>query len=145
MRGEIGEAEKRSKAKQEISKIDAETAVLETQRLGDKAQADARLTNRKTELDMNIQLAKISAQRQAEMKDAELQKGVETLRAETELERLRATDVTKSQIEREVAAQSAEGKYYRQVKDADASNYTKKKDADSQQYHKKLESDALCK
>lgn len=35
MRGEIGEAAKKGHTKQEISKIDAETAVLETKRKGD--------------------------------------------------------------------------------------------------------------
>jgi hypothetical protein len=35
MRGEIGEAAKKGHTKQEISKIDAETAVLETRRKGD--------------------------------------------------------------------------------------------------------------
>lgn len=42
MIGEIGEAEKRGTARQEISKIDAQTAVLETQRKSEKAEADAR-------------------------------------------------------------------------------------------------------
>lgn len=41
MMGEIGEAEKRGKTRQEISKIDAQTAVLETKRKSEKAQADA--------------------------------------------------------------------------------------------------------
>jgi len=35
------EAEKRGRTRQEISKIDAQTAVLETQRKSEKAQADA--------------------------------------------------------------------------------------------------------
>jgi len=76
MRGEIGEAEKKGRTKQEVSKIEAETAVLDTKRRGDKAQADAELTNRQTELNMGIQLAQIKAKRQAESRDAELQKDV---------------------------------------------------------------------
>lgn len=131
MRGEIGEAEKRGKTKQEISKIDAETAVLETKRRSEKAQADAQLTNRQTELDMGIRLGKISAQRQAEMKDAELQKQVETKRAETELERLRAIDVTKSKISREAAEQNADADLYTKMKTADAVMYKQKMDADA--------------
>ncbi|EEQ83395.2 flotillin [Blastomyces dermatitidis ER-3] len=134
MRGEIGEAEKRGKTKQEISKIDAETAVLETKRRSEKAQADAQLTNRQTELDMGIRLAKISAQRQAEMKDAELQKQVETKRAETELERLRALDVTKSKIAREAAEQNADADLYTKMKDSDAVMYKQKMDADAHYY-----------
>ena len=77
MRGEIGESAKRGHTKQEISKIDAETAVLETKRKSEKATADAELTNRQTELDMGIQLSQIKARRAAESRDAELQRDVE--------------------------------------------------------------------
>lgn len=82
MMGEIGEAEKRGKTKQEISKIDAETAVLETKRKSEKATADAELTTTQTKLNMGINLANITATRQAESKDAELQRDVELKRAE---------------------------------------------------------------
>ena len=131
MRGEIGEAEKRGKTKQEISKIDAETAVLETQRKAEKAQADAQLTNRQTELDTGIQLAQIKAKRQAEQRDAELMKDVEQKRADTELERLRATDVTKSKIARESAEQNADAAFYTSRKNADGSFYKQQKDAEA--------------
>ncbi|EEH37129.1 flotillin domain-containing protein [Paracoccidioides lutzii Pb01] len=142
MRGEIGEAEKRGKTKQEISKIDAETAVLETKRRSEKAQADAQLTNRQTELDMGIQLGKIAAQRQAEMRDAELQKQVETKRAETELERLRALDVTKSKVARESAEQSADANLYTQMKASDGAVYKQKMDADAYYYRRSKEAEA---
>jgi len=82
MMGDIGEAEKRGKTKQEISKIDAETAVLETQRKSEKATADAELTTTQTRLNMGISLANIQATRQAEAKDAELQREVELKRAQ---------------------------------------------------------------
>ena len=82
MMGDIGEAEKRGKTKQEISKIDAETAVLETKRKSEKANADAELTTTQTKLNMGINLANIQATRQAEAKDAELLKDVETKRAQ---------------------------------------------------------------
>ncbi|KAK2773783.1 hypothetical protein FQN53_003947 [Emmonsiellopsis sp. PD_33] len=142
MRGEIGEAEKRGKTKQEISKIDAETAVLETKRRSEKAQADAQLTNRQTELDMGIRLGKISAQRQAEMRDAELQKQVESKRAETELERLRALDVTKSKIARESAEQTADAALYTQMKSSDGVMYKQKMEADALYYRRAKEADA---
>jgi flotillin len=132
MRGEIGEAEKKGRTKQEISKIDAETAVLETKRKAEKAKADSELTNRQTELERDIRLAKITAQRLTEMKDAELQKSVETKRAETELERLRATDITKSKIAREAAQQKADATYYTEQKAADGSFYREKMEADAQ-------------
>lgn len=133
MRGEIGEAEKKSRTKQEISKIDAETAVLETKRRAEKAKADSELINRQTEFERDIRMAQITAQRQTDMKDAELQKSVETARADTELERLRATDVTKSKIAREAAEQKANAVFY-----------TEQKSADAAFYRKKIESDADC-
>ena len=108
MVGEIGEAEKRGKTRQEISRIDANTAVLETQRKSEKAQADAELATTQTRLDMNVQLEKVQANRRAEAKDAELQREVETKRAEMELERRRAKDVVHARIERESAQQKAD-------------------------------------
>jgi flotillin len=154
MRGEIGEAEKKGRTKQEVSKIEAETAVLDTKRRGDKAQADAELTNRQTELNMGIQLAQIKAKRQAESRDAELQKDVEQKKAATELERLRATDVTKAKIAKETAEQKAdahvytarqdaEAAYFRQVKDAEAVYNRQIKEADAAFYAKKKEAEGI--
>lgn len=120
MRGHIGEAEKQGKTKQEVSKIDAETAVLETKRKAEKAAADAQLANRQIELDMQLNLAKIKAQRDAETRDTELQKELQLKRAEMELERLRATDVTKSKTAREAAEQAADADFYTRQRDADA-------------------------
>ncbi|KIX93124.1 uncharacterized protein Z520_11181 [Fonsecaea multimorphosa CBS 102226] len=132
MRGEIGEAGKRGHTKQEISKIEAETAVLETKRRADKAQADAELTNRQTELDMTIQINQIQARRAAEARDAELQKEVETKKAATELERLRAKDLVRAQISKETTQQEADADLYRASKQADAKAYAEKQDADAQ-------------
>ncbi|EXJ77903.1 flotillin [Capronia epimyces CBS 606.96] len=132
MRGEIGEAAKKGHTKQEISKIEAETAVLETKRKADKAQADAELTNRQTELNMGIQMAQIKARRAAEARDAELQKEVETKKAATELERLRAKDLVRAQISKETAQQEADAHFYRESKGADVRAYAEKQDAEAQ-------------
>ncbi|OAL35964.1 hypothetical protein AYO20_04870 [Fonsecaea nubica] len=132
MRGEIGEAAKRGHTKQEISKIEAETAVLETKRRADKAQADAELTNRQTELDMTIQINQIQARRAAEARDSELQKEVEMKKAATELERLRAKDLVRAQISKETTQQEADAGLYRASKEADAKAYAEKQDADAQ-------------
>ncbi|KAK5058899.1 hypothetical protein LTR84_011163 [Exophiala bonariae] len=132
MRGEIGEAGKKGHTKQEISKIEAETAVLETKRKADKAQADAELTNKQTDLDMGIQIAQIRARRAAEARDAELQKDVEMKKAATELERLRAKDLVRAQIAKETAQQDADAQFYRESKSADVKAYAEKLDADAQ-------------
>lgn len=131
MRGEIGEAEKEGKTKQEISKIDADTAVLETKRKAEKAKADSALTDHQTELDANVDMNKIAAKRHNAIKDAELQKQVEAKRAATELERLRANDVTKSKVARESAQENADAGYYTNQKAADAQMYSQKLEADA--------------
>ncbi|EEA25963.1 hypothetical protein TMatcc_005786 [Talaromyces marneffei ATCC 18224] len=143
MRGEIGEAEKKGRTKQEISKIDAETAVLETKRKAEKAKADSELTSRQIELERDIRMAKIGAQRQTEMRDAELQKNVESKRAETELERLRATDVTKSKIARESAQEKADATFYTEQKAADAAFYKQKMESDASYYRQKREAEGI--
>jgi flotillin len=51
MKGKIGEAEKEGRMKQEISKIDADTARQETKRKAEKAKAGSELMSRQTELD----------------------------------------------------------------------------------------------
>ena len=135
MRGEIGEAAKKGHIKQKISKIDAETAVLETRRKGDKAQAGAELTNCETELNMNVQLAQIRAKRAAESRDAELQKDVEQKKAETELERLRAKDLARWKNHRETAQHNADAKFYNEMKPAECRNYQQMQAADATYYN----------
>ncbi|MCJ1307832.1 hypothetical protein MMC25_001480 [Agyrium rufum] len=134
MIGEIGEAEKVGKTRQEISKIDAQTAVLETQRKSEKAQADAQLLTTQTKLNMGIKLTQIEANRQAEARDAELQKNVEMKRSEMELEKRRATDLVHAKIERESAQQKADARLYSETKTADAKLYSERNTADAKFY-----------
>lgn len=131
MRGEIGEAEKKGRTKQEISKIDAETAVLETKRKAEKARADAELIDHQTKLDSDVDMGKVNAKRQQEMEDVELQTQVEAKRAEMELERLRADEVTRSKVSREAAQQNSDAAFYAEQKTADANLYKEKMDADA--------------
>jgi flotillin len=142
MKGEIGEKQKQGRTKQEVSKIEAETSVLETERKGDKASAEAQLAMRQAELGMNIQLAQIKAKRQAEARDAELSRDVENKRAETEQARLRATDVTKAIIARESAQQKADAAAYTTNKNADAKYYEANKNADAKFYDAQREAEA---
>lgn len=142
MKGQIGEAEKQGRTKQEISKIDAETAVLETKRKAEKAKADSELTNRQTELDNSVKLAKIAAQRQRDMRDAELQRQVEAKRAEMELERQRANEVIKSKVAREAKQEVADATYYSEQRSADALLYKEKMQADALYYRQSKEADA---
>jgi len=142
MIGETGEAEKRGETRQKISKIDAQTAVLETQRKSEKAFADAELTNTQTKLNMGINLANIEASRQAEAKDAELQREVEIKRAEMELEKRRATEVVHAKIERESAQEKADARLYADTKGADGLLYKQKLEVEASYYRATKEAEA---
>jgi flotillin len=128
----LGEAEKEGESKQKIAKIDAQTAVLATERKIEKANADANYKKREIEIGREINLEQIAAQRSAEERDAELQRGVEEKRAHMELERLRATTVVQAKIARESAQEKA-----------DADLYSSNKKADAQQYNQNAEADAV--
>lgn len=165
MIGEVGEAERQGKTKQELAKINANTAVLETERKAEKAAADSRLKTREIEIEQELNLKRIQAERSAQQKDAELQKVVEQKKAEMELERLRATKVTAAKIAKESAQQSADAElytktkqadglkyaqtaeaeaiYFRTAKDADAALYRKERDAEASLAAKEKEAQAL--
>jgi flotillin len=104
MQGEIGEAENLGKTKQEIAKINANTAVQETERKIEKAMADSRFKSQEIDIERKLNIERIQAERAAELKDADLQKGVHESKALMELERMRATTVTKAKVAKESAA-----------------------------------------
>ncbi|KAF2655997.1 hypothetical protein K491DRAFT_657217 [Lophiostoma macrostomum CBS 122681] len=164
MRGEVGEAEKQGKTKQEVAKIHAATAVLETERKGEKALADAKLTDKEIQIGKDLNLARINAKREAEARDAELNTEVEKKKAVMELERLRATTVTQAIIAKESAQQKADAELYseqqtaegrkfaeqaeaeasafRLLKDAEANFMVTKQSADASYYKKEREAEA---
>ncbi|KAK3696638.1 hypothetical protein LTR37_017819 [Vermiconidia calcicola] len=131
MIGRIGEAEKEGETKQKIAKIDAHTAVLATERKVEKANADQGFKMREIEISRELNLEQIAAQRAAEQRDAELQKGVEEKRAHMELERLRASTVVQAKIARESTQEKADADLYSSNKRADAQQYTQTAEAEA--------------
>lgn len=142
MIGEVGEAERQGETKQKIAKINAHTAVLETERKIEQAAADSELKRRQIDLERGLTLERISAGRAAEEREAELQKTVEQKRAEAELERLRATTVTKAKIDRESAQEKADASVYSATKAADAKKYAENADAEARLYKAAKDADA---
>ena len=70
-----------------------------------------------------MKIAKIEATRATESRDEELRKDVETKRAFTELERLRASDVVKATIARESKQQAADARQYEEKTKAQAGTF----------------------
>ncbi|KAG9989207.1 flotillin domain protein, partial [Aureobasidium melanogenum] len=147
MQGEIGEAESVGRTKQEIAKINANTAVQETERKIEKAMAESRFKSQEIDIERKLNIERIQAERAAELRDADLQKGVQESKALMELERMRATTVTKAKVAKESAAEEADAQLYKarqaaeahafqQSKTADLELYTTEKQAEGH-YHKK--------
>ncbi|KAE9380264.1 putative Flotillin-like protein 1 [Stipitochalara longipes BDJ] len=140
--GNVGEAARQGEQNREIAKINAETAVQKTERDSEKAKAEATLATRKTVFNRDVNIAQIEATRATEARDEELRKEVETKRAQTELERLRATDVVKATIARESKQQAADAKNYEEQARSNAALYSEQKAADAHAYKVRIEAEA---
>ncbi|KAG4432874.1 hypothetical protein IFR05_011648 [Cadophora sp. M221] len=132
--GTVGEAQRQGEQNREIAKINAETAVQKTERDSERARAEATLATRKTNFNKDVNLAQIEATRATEVRDEELRKDVEVKRAQTELERLRASDVVKATILRESKQQAADASNYEEQARSNAAFYSQQKAADSHAY-----------
>jgi flotillin len=141
-KGNVGEAQRQGEQNREIAKINAETAVQKTERDSEKARAEATLATRKTAFDMDVNIAQIEATRQTEVRDEELRKDVEVIRAQTELERLRASDVVKATVLRESKQQAADAKNYEEQTRSNAAFYSEQKAADAAAYKTKVHAEA---
>lgn len=141
-KGNVGEAQRVGEQNREIAKINAETAVQKTERDSEKARAEATLATRKTEYNRDVNIVQIEATRATEARDEELRKDVEVKRAQTELERLRASDVVKATILRESKQQAADAKNYEEQARSNAALYSEQKAADAHAYKTKIHAEA---
>ncbi|KAJ3292709.1 hypothetical protein HK104_005097 [Borealophlyctis nickersoniae] len=142
MKGDIGERERHGETKQEIARIDAATAIAENERKQQQAQAEADLARKQAECDRDVHIAKIQAKRAAEMQDAILQKDLELKRADMEMERLRADQLSKAKVQYESSVQAADAKLYAEQRSADAAFYKAQKDAEGSMFAKQKAAEA---
>lgn len=142
LRGNVGEAKRKGEQEREIAKIHAETAVQKTERDIERAQAEAILETRKTELNRDVEIARIAATRKTEAQDEDLKREVQIKRAAAEMERLRATEVVKATIERESQQQAADAKAYQIEAEARANYEKEKQDAEAAAYKTKQDAEA---
>ena len=141
-RGNVGEAQRVGEQNREIAKINAETAVQKTERDSEKAKAEATLATRKTQYNRDVSIVQIEANRATEARDEELRRDVEVKRAQTELERLRASDVVKATILKESKQQAADAKNYEEQARSNAAFYSEQKAADAHAYKTRIHAEA---
>ncbi|KAL3421503.1 SPFH domain/Band 7 family protein [Phlyctema vagabunda] len=139
--GKVGTAQRRGQQERDIAKINAETAVAKTIRDSERAKAESEFATAKTGFDRDVNIAQIEATRRTEERDEELRKAVEVRRAQTELERLRASDVVKATILRESKQQAADAKNYEAQAQSNAEFYSEQKAADAHAYKTQILTD----
>lgn len=130
MKGDIGAAEFSSKASQETARLVAETTVYENERAQTVAHSKADLDVKTASFDAQVNIAKIEAQKAAQMRDAELQKEVEKKRAAVETERLRADQLAHAVVEAEKIKTIADAMAYEKQIQAEATLYDMQKTAE---------------
>ncbi|KAJ3191391.1 hypothetical protein HK101_007817 [Irineochytrium annulatum] len=126
-KGDVGEAARKGKTRQENSKIEAATVVLENERKAEIAAAQTDLNLKTTDYNLRVKLAQIDAEKAAELKSHDLQKAIETKKAAAEEERLRATQLAKAKIDAEGVVATADADLYRSKRQADATLYQRTK------------------
>ncbi|KAJ3107762.1 hypothetical protein HDU97_003432 [Phlyctochytrium planicorne] len=128
--GDVGEAERKGKTRQENARIEADTMIFENERKAEMINASTQLSLHTTEYDLKVNLAKIDAEKAAELKTFKLQKDIETTKALAEEERLRATKLAKTKVDAEAMIAMADAELYKRQKEADAALYAIQKDAE---------------
>ncbi|KAH9610973.1 hypothetical protein KSS87_005845 [Heliosperma pusillum] len=153
MKGEIGAKLREGQTTQNAAKIDAETKIISTQRLGegkkeeikvqsevkifenqkdaDVAKANAELLALKAGWSQAAQLAEVEANKAVAIREAELQSEVEKKNALSRTEKLRAELLSKATVEYDIKVQEANRNLYNNQKEADANLYEKQQEAEA--------------
>ena len=138
--GAIGSKERESTTRQQVAQLETAAVLKENERYQEIERSKAELEVVKAEAARKTEVAHIESKMAAQMIQAERQKDVEQKRVMSETEKIRALEMSKSQVQAEVAAKEAEGKsnaikieadahLYSQMKHAEASLYTREKEA----------------
>lgn len=123
MKGEVGSKSREGQTLQNAAKIDAETKIISTQREGEGKKAEVRvrtdvkvyenereaevakanseLAKKKAAWTQAAEVAQVEARKAVALRDAELQKEVETMNALTRTEKLKAEFLSKASVEYE--------------------------------------------
>ncbi|KAL7220806.1 hypothetical protein ACSBR2_013657 [Camellia fascicularis] len=124
MKGEIGTKQREGLTTQNAAKIDVETKIIATKRHGegkkeevkvktevqifenqkaaDVAEANAELATKKEGWAQLAQLAEVESAKAVALREAELQRAVEEKNALTQLEKLKAENLSKASVEYEI-------------------------------------------
>ncbi|KAL7252196.1 hypothetical protein ACSBR1_013946 [Camellia fascicularis] len=154
MKGEIGSKQREGLTTQNAAKIDAETKIIATKRQGegkkeevkvktevqifenqkaaDVAEANAELATKKEGWAQLAQLAEVESAKAVALREVELQEAVEEKNALTQLEKLKAENLSKASVEYEIKVQEANSELYKKQKETEAVLFDEQKKAEAQ-------------
>ncbi|KAI8911574.1 hypothetical protein EDD86DRAFT_264072 [Gorgonomyces haynaldii] len=130
-KGTVGEKEREGEQRKVTSRIEADAVVFEQSCEIEIANAKSKLAVERTAYDNTVDLAKIEADKKAQMRDAELQRELEVKRAMVLQEKERAEKMSKAVVDAEVIKCLADASLYKAKVDSDAKLYSQQKDADA--------------
>ncbi|KAH6555866.1 hypothetical protein KP509_1Z221800 [Ceratopteris richardii] len=121
-------------AREQELQTDAETKVFENTRKAEIAMADAELAKKSAFWSQEAEVAKIQSVNAAKMKEAELQRQLQIRYAETETERLRASEVVPATIKYEKSIQGAKSQVVQRKQAAEATLFENQRQSDAITY-----------
>jgi len=127
--GDIGQKDREAATRQQVAQFEADTVLKENERKQEMEKSKAELAVVEAAARQRTEIARIEAVNAANMRDAELQKAVEQMRVATETERLRASDMSKTQVHAEMHIKKAEGEATALRLKAEAELYAKQQEA----------------
>ncbi|KAG0205146.1 hypothetical protein BGX28_003187 [Mortierella sp. GBA30] len=139
----VYEMQQAGETSQYQAKIEAQTQIYGNERAIEIAQANAALETKKAFFTQQTKVAHVESSKNAEIREAELNKTLEVKRAEAQMERLRATDLAKAQVEYEISVQQANAQLYTAQKAAEAVRFTREAEAEAKLYEQLKEAEGI--
>ena len=143
-KGDIGKKEREAATRQEVAQFEANAVLKENERNQEIAKSMAELDVVKEVARQKTETARIEADNNIKIREAEMQKEVEFKRIAMETEKMRASDLSKTQVEAEKVTKEAEGNANAIKIKADADFYANQKAADARLYSKQKEADGIA-
>ncbi|KAF9350914.1 hypothetical protein BGX26_010948 [Mortierella sp. AD094] len=139
----VYEMQQAGETSQVQAKIDAQTKIYTNERAIELAQANAALETKKAFYSQQTKVAHVESTKNAEIREAELNKTLEVKRAEAEMERLRATTLAKAQVEYEISVQTANAQLYTAQKAAEAIRFKREAEAEAKLFEQQKEAEGI--
>ncbi|TPX37961.1 hypothetical protein SmJEL517_g00277 [Synchytrium microbalum] len=142
-RGDVGEKERSGLTRREQARIEADTVIYENEKKADVAKAQGSLATKNIEIDNSVLLARIQADKRAQVVDADLQKELEIKLAAMTLEKQRSDVLAKTKVDAEGTITMADAALYKQQRQVDGELYERTKTAEGKLYQQSKEAEGI--